>query len=95
MAITIDTILKVQALKIEAEQAYDRYNAEIDKIYAREGEGSHSGPIQEDEDRNKFIRLTITDNIQKLQRGEPVVGISMVKPLGVKISLLKNKPKDL
>ena len=95
MAIRIETVLKIQKLKIEAEEAYAKYQSAVDAVFDKEGESSHAFEIAEDSDRNKFIRLSLTDNIEKLKNGESIVGISMVKPVGVKISLLKNKPRDL
>lgn len=95
MAIKIETALKIQQLKIEAEEAYQKYHDEVNKVFEREGDSSHSFPIEEDEDRNKFIRLQLIDNEKKLAAGESIVGISMVRPVGVKISLLKNKPKEM
>lgn len=95
MAIKIDTILKIQELKLAAEEAYEKYHEEVQKVFDREGESSHAGEIEEDDDRNKYIRLTLTDNINKLKNGENVVGISMTRPIACKISLLKTKPKEL
>ena len=87
-------ILRIQELKVLAENAYQEFHDEVQKVFDKEGEISDSVEIEPTEEGHKWLRVTLTDNSAKLKRGEQVVGISLVRPVGCKIDMLKNKPKE-
>jgi len=93
MATLKDTLIKIQNMKIEAEEAYERYHDEIAKLFEKHGETALSTEIEETDLGQKWLRITLTDNAKRLKSGETVVGISIVRKIGSKIDLLKNKPK--
>lgn len=90
---TDNRILKIQELKVIAEEAYAKYHEACAKLFATEGEGKHSVEI-EPVDGKSWLRLTLVDNAKRLKNGDTVVGISIVREVGAKVEYLVNKPKD-
>ena len=90
---TDNRILKIQELKVLAEEAYEKYHQECKKLFDEEGEEQHSVEI-EPIDGKGWLRLTLVDNAKRLKDGETVVGISIVREVGAKVEYLKNKPKE-
>lgn len=87
-------ILKIQELKILAEQAYEKYHEEVKKVFDVEGESVSCVEIEPIDGKN-WVRLTLIDNAARLKAGETVVGISLVREVGAKIEYLVNKPKNM
>ena len=94
MAVTEKQVLKIQALKVEAEAAYEKYHQEVKKVFDAEGESVHAVEIEPIDGKN-WVRLTLTDNASRLKAGENVIGISIVREVGAKIEYLVNKPKNM
>jgi len=85
-------ILRIQELKVTAENAYAKYHEAIAKVFEEEGELTHSIEIEPVEGKS-WLRLTLVDNAARLKRQETVVGISIIRECGAKLDYLKNKPK--
>jgi len=85
-------ILKIQELKIEAEKAYEEYHKAVEKLFEAEGESKHIVEIEPQDGKN-WLRITLLDNVRALNNGENLIGISIVRPIGVKVEYLKNEPK--
>ena len=86
-------VLRVQELKVTAENAYAKYHEAIAKIFEEEGEIVHAIEIEPNEDGKTWLRLSLVDNAARLKRQETVVGISVIRECGAKLDYLKNKPK--
>ena len=84
---------ELEHLKIKAEQAYELYHEKCAELYKQYGESQVYTEIEPDDAGKSFLRVSLVDNAKKLEAGEAVIGISMVRKLGVKIERLKNPPK--
>ena len=91
--VQFEKLQELEKQKIKAEQAYELYHEMCNKLYKTHGEDQLYTEISPDENGKCFLRVSLIDNIKKLENGEAVVGISMVRGLGVKIERLKGQPK--
>jgi len=91
--VRFETVQELEVLKIKAELAYELYHELCNKLYKKHGEAQIYSEMEPDDQGKAFLRVSLIDNVKKLEAGEAVVGISMVRSLGVKIERLKNQPK--
>jgi hypothetical protein len=91
--LSVQDILDLEKLKDKAEAAYVLYHEKSEELNKKAKGETLAFPVKPDADGNKWIRVTFVDNIKKLENGETVVGISIVRPLHVKLDRLKNQPK--
>ena len=91
--VKLKTVQELEVLKLTAEAAYEEYHIRCMELFKKYGEAQIYSKIVPDDDGKSFLRVSIVDNIKKLTNRDNLVGISVIRPLGVKVERLKKEPK--
>jgi hypothetical protein len=92
--ITKEEILDLDAIDKQIDALYKLRDEKRKAISSRTGEGTVCYLHEDVENESKYLRITITDNIRKLQAGETLFRAASINPVDIKIERLKREPKD-
>ncbi len=93
--INIKTFQRVEKIREIIKKGYAELEKISDKLMKEHGECVFETELNEaDENGKKWMRLTITDNVKKLEEDGVVYSAASFRRFDVAVKRLKNKPKS-